>query len=171
MSIYYTGVGSRQTPPEIQLLMTRIAERLAAMDYILRSGHAKGADQAFARGAGEFAEIYLPFPTFNAGDEIHPKATYRVRPSKDALDLARQYHPAWTKLQPIGQQLQARNSHQVLGDDLQHPSAFVICWTPQGSFKGGTGQAIRIAEANRIPVFDLGTAAARNRLEKWLSKP
>ena len=50
----------------------------------------------------------------------------------------------------------ARNALQVLGTDGQTPVDFIMCWTPNGSGSGGTGQAIRIARALNIPVFDLG---------------
>ncbi|NMA16004.1 MAG: hypothetical protein GX935_02005, partial [Erysipelotrichia bacterium] len=33
---------------------------------------------------------------------------------------------------------------------------FIICWTKNGSGSGGTGQAIRIAKAYDIPIFDAG---------------
>lgn len=52
--------------------------------------------------------------------------------------------------------LQARNSHQILGWDLNSHSDFVICWTKGGKGNGGTGQAIRIAKDYNIPVFDCG---------------
>lgn len=52
--------------------------------------------------------------------------------------------------------LQARNSYQILGLDLNTPSNFVICWTKNGKGSGGTGQAIRIARAYNIPIFDAG---------------
>ena len=48
----------------------------------------------------------------------------------------------------------ARNTYQVLGLDLMSPVDFVICWTPLGRDDGGTGQAIRIANAHNIPVYN-----------------
>ncbi|GAG46694.1 unnamed protein product, partial [marine sediment metagenome] len=35
------------------------------------------------------------------------------------------------------------------------PVDFIICWTPGGREVGGTAQAIRIAKANHIKVFNL----------------
>jgi hypothetical protein len=40
----YTGVGSRETPPDILDLMTRLAQRLAAIGWVCRTGGALGAD-------------------------------------------------------------------------------------------------------------------------------
>lgn len=59
--------------------------------------------------------------------------------------------------------LQARNSHQVLGLDLETPSEFIVCWTKNGKSSGGTGQAIRIALDYGIPIFDAGKY---NNIEK-----
>lgn len=46
----YTGIGSRETPYEIQDLMKRIAFKLAENGWLLRSGGAEGADTAFENG-------------------------------------------------------------------------------------------------------------------------
>ncbi len=47
---YYTGIGSRETPEDIQITMKGIAEKLYNLEYILRSGGADGADRAFEYG-------------------------------------------------------------------------------------------------------------------------
>jgi hypothetical protein len=47
---YYTGVGSRETPYEVQTVFKLVGEFLAKCGYVLRSGHAKAADQAFETG-------------------------------------------------------------------------------------------------------------------------
>ena len=65
------------------------------------------------------------------------------------------HHPAWTDLSASVKQLMTRNSYQIMGQDMQSPCLFVLCWTPSGSGQGGTGQAIRIAKAHDIPVFDM----------------
>ncbi len=55
----------------------------------------------------------------------------------------------------------ARNSQQILGQNLNDYCAFVVCWTPDGAENattkqsGGTGQAIRIANHYGIPVINL----------------
>lgn len=45
--MFYTGIGSRQTPPEILKMMTKIATQLESKGWVLRSGGAEGADEAF----------------------------------------------------------------------------------------------------------------------------
>ncbi len=52
--------------------------------------------------------------------------------------------------------LMSRNSYQVMGYTLNINTNFIICYTENGSGKGGTGQAIRIARSMGIPVFDVG---------------
>ena len=47
---FYSGIGARATPPEMLSLMTRAAFALLKRGYVLRSGHAIGADSAFERG-------------------------------------------------------------------------------------------------------------------------
>ena len=62
--MYYSGIGSRQTPQHIIDNMIITAEWLATEGYILRSGNANGADVAFGIGCDSVngsSEIYLPY--------------------------------------------------------------------------------------------------------------
>jgi len=119
--------------------------------YILRSGAADGADAAFESGVPSAAhtEIYLPWRGFNN----HPSPLFTV--DEEATKLAENYHPAWDSLSPITRLLMIRNGYQVLGKNLNDPVEFIVCWTPGGKIKGGTGQALRIAKAFNIPVFNM----------------
>jgi len=150
---YYAGIGSRETPPEILNYFTLLAKYLAKHKYVLRSGGARGADKAFEAGcdaANGQKEIYLPWKGFEGSDSP------LIVSDPNAFIIASKYHPKWMSLSAGAKKLQARNTHQVLGWDLNTPSDFIICWTRNGSGAGGTGQAIRIAEAYNIPVFDTG---------------
>lgn len=173
----YAGIGSRQTPDEVCDRMSDIALRLAE-NWTLRSGGADKADEAFALGAlgacGD-VEIYLPWPDFNdfcREDPDDDAIVERWKPQAEAFELAALFHPAWDSLSRGAKALHARNSHQILGPDVTKPdlSKFVICWTPQASGSGGTGQALRIAKHYDVPVFDLADAAARTRIERWLER-
>ena len=42
--VYYAGIGSRETPTEILNIFENIGFYLAKNNFILRSGHAGGAD-------------------------------------------------------------------------------------------------------------------------------
>lgn len=147
MSLYYAGIGSRETPADVLALMTTIARRKAADGYILRSGAADGADSAFEAGATA-KEIYIPWLGFNS----HPS---KLVPTPEAFVMAAKFHPAWHKCKRGARALHARNCHQVLGHDLATPSSLVICWTKDAAGGGGTGQAIRIAKAHNITIHDL----------------
>lgn len=159
---FYAGIGSRKTPPVVLEKMTRIAERLEALGYTLRSGGAEGADTAFAAGAKDKI-LYLPWPNFNGMRGTPCGDDPRLR------KIAEQYHPCWNGLTRGGQALMARNVAQVLGaNEGDAFSDFVVCWTKGGKGGGGTGQAIRIARDHQIPVFDLALPYDEKALSGWL---
>ena len=159
MEKLYTGVGSRSAPSEILIFMREIAVYLHRLGYTLRSGGADGADSAFEKGAFERKEIY-----------------YASDATPDAMEIARKHHPAWNRCSEYARRLHARNAFQILGKDLNSPSSFVICWTPDGAYSdrmrsiktGGTGTAISIASTYGVPVFNLKYAPHLARLRKKL---
>ena len=152
MSIKYTGIGARKTPHEICTVMRSIAELLDSQNHILRSGGARGADISFEKGSRN-KEIYLPYKGFNN----NLSKLYNV--CDNAIEIAKEFHPDWSKLSKKGKLLMARNSYQVLGLELNEPSEFIICWTENGENIGGTSQALRIAEHYSIPIFNLGESS------------
>ena len=151
---YYAGIGSRDCPKEIASLMVKVAAWLSRRGYILRSGKAPGSDEAFEKGCdmvkGE-KEIFLPWTGFNNSD------SNLVVKDKRAFDIAKKYHPYYDRLGQGAKKLQARNSHQILGKDLETPCDFVICYTEGGKEIGGTAQALRISKDYNIPVFNFGS--------------
>jgi hypothetical protein len=154
-STAYAGIGSRQTHPDVLALMTRIATYLDRRFWMLRSGGAEGADTAFENGVHSMRkQVFLPWPGFN-GRRVG------VTPYGHAYRIAEQYHPNWHNLDRSVRSLHARNVHQILGPHCDDPSGFVVCWTPDGSTgettsrTGGTGQALRIAKAYGISIFNL----------------
>jgi hypothetical protein len=154
---FFCGIGSRQTPPDICKQMTEIASVLEEKGYTLRSGNANGADQAFARGVKEKAEIWLPFAGFNEDfmDE-YPNHDYKILSSfdEDAHNSVYKFHPNPKRLTERGFLLQARNHRQLFGEN-NIESKFIICWTKDGKATGGTGQNLRAAEFHEIPVFNM----------------
>lgn len=156
----YAGIGSRETPVHVLATMRAVAKHLAGLGWTLRSGGADGADSAFedgARDVGGECEIWLPWPGFNG-------RTSTLLPSPEAFTLASEHHPAWARLGRGPRALHARNGHQVLGRDLASPVDFIVCWTKDGKRGGGTGQALRLAAAQGIAIFDLGTDDGLERL-------
>lgn len=180
MTRAYAGIGSRRTPDHILEVMERAAEALWAQGYTLRSGHAPGADQAFERVLSRLpdwtcSEVFLPWPSFESGVEINADLIVD-HPSKEARAIAEQFHPAWDRLSSGGKALQARNSYQVLGPRLDpaEKSTFVLCWTPDGSLDGfgsntgGTGQALRLAVAYGVQVFNLAQSEHLWRVQRMI---
>ena len=90
--MYYAGIGSRETPIEIQKLFINVGRYLAKKKLILRSGGANGADQAFEKGCDLVSskkEIYLPWAGFeNSNSKLIVK-------DKKAFEIAEQFHPYW----------------------------------------------------------------------------
>lgn len=149
--------------------MTRAAFALLKRGYVLRSGHAIGADSAFERGAGEGKQIFLPAPGWRgSASPFHPRA---MPPElwQRARALAAAAHPAFAGLDLFVQALHTRNVFQVLGPELDAPADFVLCWTADGEASGGTGQAIRIAAAHGVPVYNFQRPRERAHVERHLS--
>jgi len=156
MQRHYTGVGSRSAPPEVLKLMTKIATKLAFMGYILRSGGAVGADTAFEKGV-----------------RVNNKHIYYANDSTvEAEAIAEQYHPAWNRCNAYVRKLHGRNAFQVISSNLNKPSEFLICWTPDGCTNhknrcyatGGTGTAISIANAYNVSIYNL---QRKDHFEIW----
>jgi hypothetical protein len=99
----YAGIGSRETPPGVLDLMGRAASQLASEGWVLRTGMAGGADQAFYRGASAHGalELYLPWTSFEA-DACSPAGAAEQfvlgQPTPAAYELAVRFHPAWSRL-------------------------------------------------------------------------
>lgn len=162
---YYSGIGARSSPLDICKLMANYAEYLVSIGYILRSGGASGADNAFETGcdAGNGRkEIYLPWPEYNGN-----KSTFYDIPPY-AYQLAAEIHPVWNKLKFSVKNLHARNCQILLGKDLKTPSEFVVCWTPGGKICGGTATAINLALKNNIPVYNLAIKLDKEILDRDL---
>lgn len=155
--LYYTGIGSRRTPLGKTYEMTIAAQLLENASYILRSGGAQGADSAFEQGVRNFnnKEIYLPYKNFNGKKGI-------ILPIDSRYDnLVYRTHPIGKRLSSTTLPYHRRNCCQILGLNLDKPSKFILCWTPDGSTgetsrnTGGTGQAIRIAKLYNIPIINM----------------
>lgn len=136
---YYAGIGSRETPESILSLMTLIGGLAQRGNYILRSGGAKGADQAFE----------------SLVDLDNKEIFYAKNATPESMELARQYHPNWGACNWYVKQLHGRNMMILLGENLDTPVDFIVCWTKDGKATGGTGQALRYAEANDIKIYNL----------------
>lgn len=164
------GIGSRKTPPAILRQIEKLGTYCFDHGIWVRSGHALGADYAWEKSSRERCIVYLPFPSYGpetfytqritslppakAGFfNIHPAALERAQKS------VAQYHQGSQYLTPFAKQCHTRNYFQIMGSKAQErPVNAVVCWTPigkRGQATGGTKQALSIAAANDIPIFNL----------------
>lgn len=173
--IWAAGIGSRETTPEGKNLLKQAFFELATLYGIgCRSGGAAGADMACEAGCdlgrGQ-KQIFLPWEGFMPYPKVlgSPKR-FSTEPGvffiqeaealRRATAVAEHFHPGFGTMGQGVKKLMIRNSFQILGPAClkQSMSNMVVCWAkPTGptSVAGGTGQAVRIAEALRIPVFNL----------------
>lgn len=182
---YYTGIGSRDTPQDVLLLMRRVGAVLGRAGWTLRSGGAKGADVAFEQGAWDVQgkrRIYLPkkgfgpMPRGNDPHAIVPDLALGQAIWDQAMEMAEPLHPAWVKMGDFDRRLMARNTFQVLGDSLRMPSTMVVCYGEKPKMSGdrcvdvdgGTGLAVRLSAEERVPVHNLFIPAHRARIEAYV---
>ncbi len=171
--MYYTGVGGRATPQDKLTLMGAIAIKMASFGFGFRSGGAKGADTAFEQTAGKNKEIYY------ADNYIPLNKTNRVPYDplmfQQAQNISGSFHPAWNRCSPYAKKLHGRNAFQILGINLNEPSQYCICWTPDGCIShatrtiqtGGTGTAISIADHYNVPIINLARPDQCQMWTKW----
>jgi hypothetical protein len=166
----YAGIGARATPNNILISMSAIAKRLEHQLFTIYSGGAaEGADAAFIATI-YFYKVFMPSNYFNykkanRTDFIDCSALPNWN---EALQTVYKYHPAPQHLTPFARKLMARNAYCILGEDLQSPVDFVLCWTPNAAITGGTGQGLRIALDYNIPIFNLADSIVLNDVLKTL---
>ena len=161
----YAGVGKRMVPQAVLRECRRLGEYLAKLGWTLRSGGADGCDLAFEVGCdlvnGD-KEIYLverlhsKLSNWAEEMKINPRPegrTFEISPL--AYDIAMEHHPVPDRLGYYAKQLMARNSHIVLGADLQSPVDMLVCYLYPSARHGGTKQSVRLANHYGIPVFNL----------------
>ena len=147
----YAGIGTRkEIPRDVELLIYNIGIYLAKRGFVLRSGGAEGCDTYFENSCDK------------AGGK---KEIYTINDANFKSDLiVKNYHPVWDKIQnTYARKLLSRNMFQIFGKDLKTPCNFVVCYTHDGVFRakdtsiktGGTGTAIRAANLNNIPIYNL----------------
>ena len=165
----YAGGGARHAPIPVLRRMTRIAQRLEARGYVLRTGGGNDTDSALEAGCAR-KEVFLPWPGFNG------RASAFDSVSEEALAVACAAHPAFHMLMAEAQLLAGRESYRVLGADLRTPADFLVCWTPDGAQSeaeigrktGEAALAIALADRWAVPVFNLARADALERLAALL---
>ena len=168
-ALTYAGVGARKTPDQVLRGMRDIAANLAGRGWHLRTGGAKGADDAFACAVpAERRTVFIPWRGYNGWSQSEGRALTagELRALRAA---AEPHHPAWRSCATSVHDLHARNVAILLGADMREPVNAMVCWTENGRIQGGTGMAIRLARHYRIPVLNLAELdmrAAMDRLDR-----
>ena len=162
----YAGVGARKTPGPVLERMREMAADLAGRGWHLRTGGAKGADDAFARAVpAERRTVFIPWRGYNGWSAFEARAL--AAGELEALRAAAAaHHPAWQRCAPRVRDLHTRNVAILMGADMREPVNAMVCWTENGRVQGGTGMAIRLAQHYRIPVLNLAARDAREAMDR-----
>lgn len=193
----YTGVGSRETPDDILILMRRIGYIMAMKGVALRTGEADGADSAFYKGvvdAYDLHRVKFENEVFVAG---LPKSFHYVNdvvdifngasafdasiPLEKFRETAVRIRGSLDGLSYFGVKCHIRNVAQVLGVDGNSPSRGMICWakpvnppkmtdTQIRYVEGGTNTAYCTAILHNIPVYNLHELEHRVYFEDWVNQ-
>lgn len=179
-----TGIGSRETPADVQAEMTILAREFEQRGARGRSGGAGGADLAFEAGYTDprNCEIFHPWqrfipkldrravdveailgrkrPASGPGAAIVLEGEFFAR----AEAIAQRFHPAWERCSDFARKMHTRNVPQVLGPQLDRPCDIIVCWTSDGEASGGTGQAMRMAKAYDVLIVNLKRREHRDAL-------
>ena len=168
-TLTYAGIGARATPAAVLADMTLMSAWLARAGWNLASGGADGADTAFAgRAPAGQRTIWLPWPGYN-GHRAPDCLVLSGSALSACMEIAADLHPAWGRCSRAVRKLHARNVAILLGQTCDRPVDAVACWTPGSTVTGGTGMAIRIAEAHGIPVLNLGSMSPREACERLVA--
>lgn len=149
--------------------MQFISSFLSTKNYTLMSGGAVGADSAFEIGTDNKIIFLHDKCIINLQNALPSQYYYLQSKWDSAYNLAKKYyHSDLTLRSDYVKRLMTRNVFQILGADLNSISDFVICWTKDGKASGGTGQALRIAEAYNVPIYNMKNDKDMINLKKFL---
>jgi hypothetical protein len=157
---YVACIGSRILDIEEQKLCFRIGQFLS-QGYIIKTGNAKGADQAYARGVNSIdpskVRLYLPWKDYNIGNVVEGNVIACLKPKIKWYSVVKDLHLTYDTLSYGAKTLHARNVGIV--EDVDFVVAF-----PNKTNGGGTVMGIRIALKNNITVYNL---RENKDLEYW----
>ncbi len=169
---YFSGIGSRKTPPEICKILSKIGKKLQNVknpkSLILRSGGADGADKAFEKFVQSQNKIIYTPQNFNKKSE---NLDICISELESILDP----NIKLKNIRPFVKLLLLRDINQVLGDPINgwQKSKFLICWTPTENYAsreaGGSRYAIRCALKHNIKVYNLINNQTMKMVLDWIT--
>lgn len=167
--ITYAGIGSRETPADVLQLMYDLAIIYAINGYILKTGAALGADQAFANGANRgngIIQLHIPWQKYEQAWRntlnLQNVSTHVLKNEDiEAYNSVDKFHPTPNKLSQGMKKLHARNYNIIANTN------FVICYTHNGTLSGGTGQGLRLAQDLKIATINLGDDLTKQKYQNF----
>ncbi|UKS72190.1 DprA-like DNA recombination-mediator protein [Klebsiella phage KpLz-2_45] len=184
---YVTTIGSTDLGQAHFSFCKELGFFLCEQGFSIRSGKAPGADQAFQSGfenslsAADYIrdpQIFLPWKTFERDNvfvsDRYDRYDYSPESIAKAEAIISTVHPVWDRLTDGQKRFHIRNVFQILGEDVESPSAFLIACAPEDSEglpKGGTRSAFKIARDRDIPcinIYDLSHQIVFDWLEKTM---
>lgn len=161
----YACTGNTECPPEILEKFDRVAKKLEELGYTVRVGGMDGIEDRIEKLVQK-KEVHLPWKGFAEKDS---RFTYN---SERAFAIAKMFHPTFDSMKKGVQAFLAKNARLILGDKMNSPALFLVCWTEDGvetakektAKTGFGGHPIAIASAVGIPVFNLAKPDAEQRI-------
>lgn len=158
-------VGARTTPLPILSWMEETGAKLASAGYMIASGNAPGADQAWARGANRVEParvfLYLPWDDFERA-AVHVGNKVRVFNPKnhqrfvEAAGVVASLHGSSGRIALLARDAMiVEGAHCVLGY--------------LGAGSGGTMHTFRLAQRQHIITMNVGDALVRAGIEERLA--
>jgi cell division protein ZapA (FtsZ GTPase activity inhibitor) len=167
--IKFAGIGSRDLPGDACEFCTHIGKQLFDMGWFLRSGNAKGADQAFEAAFLTNKQILMPWPNHNSRAEgpMH----VAVPENQEMERVAAHFHNNWAGITEYARKLFTRNVAIIAGINLDDPVDVVVYAqdpTKDNWPFGGTNHAIRVARHLKIHCYNILSQKGQEGLEAWI---
>lgn len=167
-------MGSKEHPPETLRLAEEVAEYLKSISgfkVIVRTGGNLGFEEIFEKVISE-KEVFLPWKGFNGNRD-----SKYTRPSPKCSEIISKIILTFDKIKEGAKPIFMRIAHVILGKDLNARAECLITWSPDGAETkdkvnvktGYASTAILLANAVKIPVFNLHNPDAFDRLKVFVS--
>lgn len=169
----YAIIGSREVSEKMYDRLVTMARILVRHGHEVATGGAKGADEAAMVGAASVdvskLHVYLPWASYN--EEMIPAGanTYLYEPDTcpnwaKSVDI---YHPNPAELTRGPRALHARN-FGILMYPKQVDAVIAVPGSLDPDRWGGTGQGMRIAIGEGVPLFNMRVKEDRLRVKEIL---
>lgn len=188
-TMFYAGIGSRETPQEVLDTMTKVATYLESLGYTLNTGKTFKARPSTDPRYQKQYEERLAFSKKYDGkvglDEEGADRAFSLGATKKNLfgvdtpigtkemQVMEEIHPNPNALKEGAKKLMARNTNQVFGANLDTPVDFVLFYAKETDNplrpKGGTGQAVEMARRKGIPTINMADTNWRDQLKTVLA--